>query len=207
MNFRFSHYAREELVLCGAAFEASARAFEGVRSRASTTEWTEFILDAFAAFAGEGLTVDARPPRGSTAPLLTGLDRRCTKGEFLVDLAHTTYPGYALGDYYTGGYWRRALLGPSRVRLALESELGTYREPDESFAKVLEDAAKVAVFRADVKVVVFASQCGGAETVDLVGALKTLRRRADDLAPWLWADLPWDSGSDGTWQPSHGVLG
>ena len=186
MNFRFSQYTREELVRCGAAFEAAARAFGDLRPRASTTEWTEFVLDAFASAAGEGLTVDARSIQGSIEPLMTGLARRQTKGEFLLDLAHTSYPGYAAGDYSTPAYWVRALEGRCRVHLALESELGSYRNQDESFTKVLEDAAKVAAFRADLKVVVFASQCGEEETRKLVERSRRSDGRAEDTTPWLW---------------------
>jgi hypothetical protein len=63
----------------------------------------------------------------------------------------------------------------------------------------------VAAFRSNVKVVVFASR-DGSDAMEMFAALEQLRRQADDTTPWLLADVPWDSGKDGVWRPSHKVL-
>lgn len=101
--------------------------------------------------------------------------------------------------------WLRALEKSCRVRLALESEVGKLGNPDYSFALIMEDAIKVAVMRADVKVVVFASQ-PRLTADDVATALQKLRKRSDDASPWLWADLPWGQDADGVWCPRYGVL-
>jgi len=205
--FRFSDYTYDELRSCGASFEEEARQFEHVKPNATTSDWTEFILDWFTATVAPRHTVDARRAAGSVTPLLEGLPRRDTRGEFLVDLTHTTYPDYSKDDYGTANYWTRAVKSARgcEVKLALESELGTFRNPDRSLAQVLEDAAKVAAFRANVKVVVFASEDGSRKD-QWVRMLEALRTQSKDSAPWLWADVPWENSRGGLWQPSHGVL-
>ena len=62
--------------------------------------------------------MDACALKGLAMSLVTGLPRRQCRGEFMVDLAHTTYPDYEQGDYSTADYFRRALKGPCQVRLA-----------------------------------------------------------------------------------------
>lgn len=208
MSYQFRGYTLEELVKCGAAFETAARAFAKERPKASTTEWTEFNLDWFArtvAKEPKELTVDARFRRGDEEPLSEGLARRMTLGEFMLDMTHTTYPNYERRDYSTREYWRRALANPCHIRLALESEFGRYLNADETFAMILSDAAKLAAMRADVKVMIFATQ-DGSEARDVAGALERLRRQSGDTSPWLWIDLPWDAGMQGVWEPAHGIL-
>jgi hypothetical protein len=205
MSYQFRQYTVEELANFGDAFETTARAFAKERPKASTAEWTEFNLDWFARTAAEGLTVDARITRGGTGPLSEGLARRTTLGEFMLDMAHTTSPSYEHRDYSTRAYWLRALEQPCQVRLALESEFGRHLNPDESFAMVLSDASKLAAVRADVKVMIFATQ-DGSEARDVAGALERLRRQSSDTSPWLWIDLPWDADMHHVWKPAHGIL-
>jgi hypothetical protein len=205
MNHQFREYTQEELSACGEAFKMAVLAFAKARPNASTTEWTEFNLDWFFKAAAEGLTVDARLARGLHEPLSEGLARRETLGEFMLDMAHTTYPGYKRQNCSPSEYWESALETPCRIRLALESEFGRNLRPEDSFAMVLADAAKLAAIRSDVKVMIFATQDGN-EAMKIVGALERLRKQSSDVSPWLWVDLPWDAGKDGVWKPAHGVL-
>ena len=205
MSYQFREYTVEELASCGDTFEMAARAFAKEGPKASTTEWTEFNLDWFARTAAEGLTVDSRIARGGTGPLSEGLARRTTLGEFMLDMAHTTYPSYEHRDYSTRGYWLRALERPCQVRLALESEFGRHLNPDESFAMVLSDAAKLASARANVKVMIFATR-DGSEARDMAGALERLRKQSGDSSPWLWVDLPWEADMHRVWKPAQGIL-
>lgn len=183
---RFSAYDADELDTCGREVVA---ALNGASiDEADTERWTEFVLDLFAATAGPEILVDARNPRSDAT--------RATRGEFLVDLTHSTYPKYppsGAHGYWSQEYWDEALKRPCRVRLALESEWGKQSSPGATRVAVLQDAVKVAAFRADAKVVVFGpkDRTKGAE---LVTDLARLRTASGDPAPWLLVALPWDGG-------------
>jgi hypothetical protein len=187
-GFKFKKYTSAELETAGDRFVAAAK------SRAqdlgwSSARWTDFVKDWFAQAARSDATVDS-----STR-----------SGEFLFDLAHTTWPAYSRTRFYTREYWDQALKGECELLLALESEWGKRHAPEVNLAKVLEDASKLAVARARVKVVAFGSETGEADREQIVGYLKRLRSAAKDDRPWLWVDLPWQ-GTRGEWRPASGVL-
>jgi len=70
---------------------------------------------------------------------------------------------------------------------------------------VLSDASKLAAVRADVKVMIFATQ-DGSEAMDVAVALERLRRQCGDTSPWLWIDLPWEAAMHRVWKPARGIL-
>lgn len=88
-------------------------------------------------------------------------------------------------------FWDSILVQPVRMRLALESEWGKYASLNESLVLVLDDVQKLALVRADAKVMVFATR-----NVDdrdhFVRRINAMRAMTDDSAPWLWIDLPWN---------------
>jgi len=169
--------------------------------------WTEYVLDWFAATAPKGTAIDARrplpePPDWRKILGRAGPPTRSTRGEFLVDLAHTTFPDYVATPYDTS-YYQTAVKQPCRVRLALESEWGSVPTPGLNYHRVLEDAAKLAVLRADVKVINFGIRDERARDV-LVAALAQLRRQAGDDAPWLWVAVPHRPSQE--WTPVSDVI-
>lgn len=125
--FVFTFYTEEELVACGDAFLASCKQEWQLTG---TTDWTEYVLNWFYYTARSAVCVSARAPRDlEKRPHSTpGIQVRETVGEWLVDLAHTSYP-----DLPKPRYWENAL-DPSRdgewsILLALESEWGKEHHP------------------------------------------------------------------------------
>jgi hypothetical protein len=112
-----------------------------------------------------------------------------------VDLCHTTYPvGQHDEAWPSCGWYERTFCTPCRMLLALESEWGTWGKPDKAFVEVMDDACKLAVLRAQAKVVVFASHWQG-ERRRVPDALERLRACHGDADPWLWLDVPNDPSS------------
>jgi hypothetical protein len=172
MSFRFHHYTAAELAECGRAFKTE---FE-FSSLESTAEWTAGVCDWFRRAAADGARVF--PPR-------TG-----RKEEFLVDLCHTSYPPYAAGESWPCLPWyERTLDGSAKIKLALESEWGKWGVADQSLVMVLDDACKLAVLRAQTKVIIFASHWDD-DRERAAKQLERLRRCHADTDPWLWIDVP-----------------
>ncbi len=186
---RFNQYTADELEACGAAFVGALTDAASSISWGETEAWTEFVLDWFSAAAPQGVLVDARSPRACTRTS----PQRCTSGEFLVDLTHSTYPQYPpIGKYpyWRSEYWDAALQARCCVRLALESEWGRVGAPSQTRVAVLQDAIKVAAIRANVKVIVFGPH-DTAHGEKVFADLEMLREQAEDSAPWLCVSLPW----------------
>ncbi len=206
---KFKNYDSVDLQRQGDAFCAALNAMgQDVHRLWATEQWTEYVLDWFAcaaptAFEGRPVTVDARSAKPRRAHRMKSLAQRKTWGEFIVDLAHTTYPGYD-DDYWTMKYWERTLDGgPCQVLFALESEWANLNEVTSRVA-VLHDAAKVAAVNARAKAVVFASRDGVHDA--LVNDIQRLRAVTRDVTPWLWIDVPWLVARNEEWAPNFGVL-
>lgn len=186
--FRFDRYDVDELRRCGAAIcdhlQRSARRLDKVRAvdgaDKGTRAWTKCVLTWFANSAGEGLK-----------PYSRYNDR-----EFMFDLVHATWDERP---------WSEAIFGPCKLRLVLESEWGKSSSPSATLSLVLDDAAKIAVARANAKVMLFGS-CKDGHRKDIADALARLRRQSEDPAPWLWVDVPWRPNSNGRWEPVWDVL-
>jgi hypothetical protein len=170
----FKKYDSDELRRCGEEFKAD---FED-DGLSGTRDWTEKVCSWF---AGTKTSADIRPfYHPETA-------------EFIFDLCHTTYP-MILPNERLCDRWRRALdEGRCQLRLALECEWGKNGDQDESLSMILDDAWKLAVSRADIKVMVFASQ-QRKDREKIVFRLIQLRRHNGDRAPWLLIDVPWSNG-------------
>lgn len=162
-----------------------------MNAAASTEDWTEWVLDWFAQTAPAGLCVDARPSRRHGDLERGSPPARQTAGEFLVDLSHSTFPRYDQHAWGTEAYWEKAYETPPLLKLALESEMGVSRSEPATTHKVMEDAAKLFVLQARIKVMVFASTSVGnrGTIVSLADSMAT----CDPSRPecWLWIDLPW----------------
>lgn len=89
------------------------------------------------------------------------------------------------------------------MRLAVESEWGKYESLKQSLVDLLDDAQKLALVRAEAKVMLFATR-RAADREGFVKRIKTVRTAASDPAPWLWIDLPWDVSA--TNPPVYGVV-
>jgi hypothetical protein len=177
MDFIFEHFEQyniEELEECGPASKEKYPA----KREIGTREWTNEVLTWFA----------ERCPQ-----------ERCffshggEEGECLVDLCHTTLPRRKSKERHIE-WWGRALKRPCKCWLALESEWGRKWSEETSLSAVLEDAWKLAILRAEVKVMIFASQAGDNRR-RILTALQDLRKAANDQAPWLWIDVPWRDAS------------
>lgn len=116
---RFKDYTQAEVHKAAVSFICDWRSASGLD--AVNEVWTEAILDLFANAAGDGVLVDGRPSRRlenlrGKPPVaipahlaqLAGSPRR-TRGEFLFDLTHSTYPAYNGAAYWSADYWERAL--------------------------------------------------------------------------------------------------
>lgn len=209
---RFKDYGRRELRHCGERFVVASRQFfRGGGRAASTGVWTDFVLDWFwgtraEAYEGKRVTVDASRSKSKSAAA-DELKMRTCHGEFLADMVHSTYPPYGTKPRWnTVEYWEEAIENPCKLLLALESEMGTYGNQGGTFIKVMEDAAKLPALRAKMKVMVFASHKGTTDQTELLAALKKLRARSDDPAPWLCVDLPWEEEAAGKWNARAEVL-
>lgn len=180
---KFTDYSRDNLTAVADEFlkEFTPR----LKDDLATTSWTEDVLTWFDKAKSAAALVDARPAR----------DRRSrgTRGEFLFDLVHSTWPAYD-GKWGTRAYWDEALNAPEPPRLlpALESEWGHARNAEANLHKVLEDASKLFHVRAVAKVILFASvnEDNRKEILDLLERLVA----ADRTGPctWLLIDMPWD---------------
>lgn len=200
MSHRFSEYDARELEQAGAELVDLFRRLWAV-SEIGTEQWTELVLDFFAARAVSGALVEARASRLSSevSQFRAELPARHTYGEFAsFDMLHSNNPGpneYSSKDEY----WNALLARPFEVFLALESEWerGT-REVTR--AEVLNDAVKLAMVRARSKVMVFGARAAD-DAATLFSDIKQLRLVARDDSPWLVVGLP-----SGVQSPSHSVL-
>jgi hypothetical protein len=180
-SFKFENYDLDELRQCGHAFE---RTF-AFTSLEGNRQWTPGVLEWFRQAAPASIRVYPAAGMGS-------------KGEFLVDLCHTTYAH----DDETDGAWpslqwyERTCTSPCQIKLALESEWGKWGYGDQSLVMVLDDACKLAVLRASVKVMIFSSHWKD-DTNRVTDALQNLRRCHADTSPWLWLDVPNDPAHQG----------
>lgn len=174
MAFQFLNYHMTELAACGQAFSSDFAGWMLSGNR----EWTPGVCEWFRRAAAPGVRVYPAAGMGS-------------KGEFLVDLCHTTYPLDIASD---GGWpsvrwYERAFASPCQMKLALESEWGKWGYADQSLVMVLDDACKLAVLRASVKVMLFSSHWTD-DPARVPAALKKLRTCHGDTSPWLWIDVP-----------------
>lgn len=176
-GFTFVDYEAKELPACGQAFsQAFARKPTGTNG-----DWTQAIHDWFAQAAAPGVHVNDHKHHG----------------EFIVDQCHTRFPNPQEGVSHAE-QWRQALATPHscEVLLALESEWGREGDLGRTFADILDDAHKLAVVRAKVKVLVFSSHSGRGDHDTIIDAIAKLRVVAGDKDPWLWIDIP----SGGRWE-------
>jgi hypothetical protein len=174
MPFIFKQYDLKELEECGRVFVAEFPE----KPEIDTRTWTKKVLTWFGGTCPKDLRPFSHVNEG---------------GEYLVDLCHMTLPPRNSKVGYTE-WWRLAIKGACKCRLALESEWGRKWSEEKSLSAVLEDAWKLAILRADVKVMIFASQAGH-DRADVLAALQELRKGAGDDAPWLWIDVPWRDAS------------
>jgi len=210
---KFSRYDVDELTQCGEAFLARAKQIAKPldQSGASTRHWTDFILDWFAATAGDGMTVRALTQRAETSwqGLLAkkhGQLPAPREGtwEFLLDLVHTTVPRKEDGESYQE-YWANVLEASCETHLALECEWGKSMSDKSSFGEVMWDAWKLAAVRASAKVMVLGTSDGSA-CEEVMRAVSCLRTQSRDSAPWLCVDLPWYVAAPNQWKPSAWIL-
>ncbi|MCC6215235.1 MAG: hypothetical protein IT376_10220 [Polyangiaceae bacterium] len=185
---KFGKYSRADLLRLGRRFLEEVAGHRD-HSKWGTEEWTEQVLDWFSADRAEHVVVHARAPRGARSDVGP---RAATRGEYLVDLAHSTWPGYAKPR--TRAYWNEAL-APERepkleLLLALECEWGKVENARETLHRVMQDAAKLLHLAARAKVVVF-SGTNQQNSGDLLGLLRRLAARDPTRAPWLFIDVPW----------------
>jgi hypothetical protein len=170
-EMKFKNYTADELEECSKAFKAEFqnRDFETIR------HWTRFVCDWFCETSTDDIRVFCHPK----------------DSEFLVDLCHTTYPKHDVDKETKSERWKRALdSARCQIRLAMECEWGKYNNKNESLFMILEDAWKLAVIRANLKIMVFSSQ-DGSDRGEIVKRLEQLRGSTEDAVPWLWIDVPW----------------
>jgi hypothetical protein len=176
-HFRFNKYNAVELQKCGQEF---IKAFAN-SSLKGNKKWSPAVFDWFRDTAAS----EIRPYPPSSSSQSTS-----RKGEFMVDLCHTTYPLRNSDHTWPCVAWYEKAFGcPCRIKLALESEWGKWGNGNQSLVMVLDDACKLAVLRADVKIIIFASHWGDARD-RIPHAIRDLRRCHGDHAPWLWIDIP-----------------
>ncbi|MGA2232271.1 MAG: hypothetical protein ABSH22_15345 [Tepidisphaeraceae bacterium] len=168
---KFENYTRDELEKCGKAFQAEFAnlGFESVR------DWTQAVFEWFSKTRADGVRVFCHPH----------------DSEFLVDLCHTTYPEHDKPNETKSERWKRALdENRCKVQLAMECEWGRFNNENESLFMILEDAWKLAVIRAKVKVMIFSSQAGR-DRDEITKRLGQLHYSSEDVVDWLWIDVPW----------------
>jgi hypothetical protein len=215
---KFTNYTRAEANEVAQTFVAEARQ---VKPTAADTElWTEWVLDWFADAASTEVVVDARGSRCAGASVgrqyvLSRTDfhagwavTRTTGGEFLVDLCHTTFPKYE-GDWGSRAYWERAFVNPKQpptIQLALESEFGSSTSEELNLHRVMEDASKLLVLRARVKVMVFASVHRDNRQKILALARQIAGHDRGRETTWVWIDLPWGDAWTGERTPERWVF-
>jgi hypothetical protein len=171
MNFQFTNYDIGELRECARAFMSKFAHEHGL----SSTEWTSRVREWFsdAKPIGDSITVYAR--RGN--------------GEFMVDLCHLTYPRDRFPKPHERMKRWSAVFETEHfaIKLAMECEWIS------NYAEILDDASKLALLRADIKVMIFSSKggvCGDCESI--MNKLAQLRRAARDGDPWLCIDVPYE---------------
>jgi len=193
---RFSQYTQSELASLSHAFKSDVDGLRNKHPMLDTEAWTEAVLTWwFNARSSADQEVCARRDRRRTATFSGQFQGpRDTAGEFLVDLCHTTYPNEPLTWHASQDYWSRAVTGSRCMTLALESEWGDSRSRDASRNLILDDAAKLAFLRAKTKILLFSTNDKtGREFCDIEGHVSLLRASTGDTAPWLLADVPWDT--------------
>ncbi len=217
---RFDEYTRKEAEAVAETFIRQARKM--THANVDTELWTEWVLDWFAGAASEKTVVDARRSRCSDGsigrrsvaarrglhPEMKSARPRTTGGEFLVDLCHTTFPKYG-GDWGSRAYWERAFVNTEQapaIHLALESEFGSSTSEELNLHRVMEDASKLLVLRARVKVMIFASvsPANRDEIVRLATQIAAHDRSGETT--WVWIDLPWGASWAGEDGPQKWVL-
>lgn len=182
MSHRFCQYSADELDACGRAF---VEAFTCPRC-AKTSDTTKAIKAFFARTAQEGCSA-------------LGCDGR---GELMLDQCHVSYRPRMTGESGLD-YWDSILTTPIVMRLAVESEWGKYASLKQSLVDLLDDAQKLALVRADAKVMLFATR-RATDRDEFVRRIQTVRAAASDPVPWLWIDLPWEVSASNP--PVYGVL-
>lgn len=166
------------------------QAFARVSTTAATEAWTFAALTALANL-GERHELRVDPPRW------TALGRDDGKaGEFLWDLALSSWPASSASNYKYPGYYERACQ-PSlaRLHLAAESEWGKSKSPGATGLAVMEDFAKLLAARCDVKVMVFAYHraTGNGSFDELQNMMARLVAASDDPATYVLYGLDWKS--------------
>jgi len=128
---------------------------------------------------------------------------RNTAGEFLVDLSHSSFPRYQQAGWSGVDYWnqvfQRDQAGQSQERalkLVLESEFGSQQSSDLNLHRVMEDACKLWMVKASIKVMVFASTDGDNRTNIMRFAQEVIAADTTAGRVWVWIDLPWGDWRD-----------
>ena len=164
-TFRFQTYTKDELEPCFKAFKQQIKLPKGTRRQ------TRRILRWFGKTAGPDVRVYPQDKRS----------------EYMVDLCHIRFPS----DDKRAQRWTTALReGRCQMRLVLESEFARPSRKGRARCQILDDAMKIAVIRADIKVMIFASN-HGRDRDELFKDLASLREITGDDAPWLCIDVPW----------------
>ena len=212
---KFNNYSRQEAKDIGVAFlKTFTQHGKKLGDATSTHDWTEDILDSFAATApASGVVVDASRAKARKAedPPPAIAPARVSWGEFMLDLVHHRFLAYGrVHEYGTLEYWRAAY-APNRepeMLLALESEAGKQGNRPGNMVAVLEDASKLVSLAARLKVVVFGSNdLEERRNMQSIAKLMqaqdyTNQRSGAERPTWLWLDLPWS-----VWTPARGPNG
>ncbi len=214
----FTNYNAEEAKQIAGEFVQAARAIYQMPPREvhkDTVLWTEWVLDWWAARKNPSFLADARRLRLSSKSKQEysdeirdtfgwgRLQQRSTFGEFLLDLTHSNFPRYDDVNWRSLDYWSKSYPVASdqkrSIHLALESEFGKSKAPGATIHAVMEDATKLLVVNATVKVMIFAStrEHDDAQTnSDRIFELghRLVLADATPFQAWLWIDLPWGGG-------------
>lgn len=195
---RFSKYDAAELEVVGKRLVGFFERADLQKPRLRTSDWTELVLDFFAARARKDVLVEARKPRKHVKKRWRSeLGVRTTSGEFAsFDMLHSENPQYRGGS--TADYWTDLVNKPFKVLLAVESEWGSATNREATRFAVLSDATKLTIVRAETKVMVF-GPVDGAQDKELCGELSTLRESSGDNAPWLLVRQPWRGSAPPSW--------
>jgi hypothetical protein len=175
-RFQFKTYDRAELNLCSTAFISR---FEKDTTK-DMRKWTRNIAAWFWDATAPGVSPYGKPKTG----------------EFILDQCHTTLQDPTHPREMTCGQWESACIASARLLLAMECEWGHKVDKDVSLGKILHDAWKLAVVRAKLKVMVFASHDGASDRSRVQNNIAALRRSAGDNSPWLLLDVPWRNTDD-----------
>lgn len=179
MTFTFEQYNVKELYKCGEEFKNHFSR----HIRSPSQLWTKEVLEWFA---------DTKPENADHIAVYGS-----SRSEFIVDLCHLLYPRDVERLQEPSQHlkrWERVLeTGDFRIKLALESEWGSATDRNRNHALILDDASKLAVIRAEVKVMLFGSHGRDDEDSNtIISRLAQLRRAACDVDPWLCIDVPWE---------------